>query len=175
MYGQRALYVATPEGLAWAGLPQVDPARVSVADDQALAAVHAGWPCSSSARSASRCGASHAYAPRSDANQAIASAQLGTLRDGRPRLRRPDLVLFPDAALPIALEVELSVKGGCRLEAVCRAWARWRLVSEVRYYAPAHVARAVSRAVSSVPANDAIRILSLEDALTEADVVRLAA
>jgi hypothetical protein len=43
--------------------------------------------------------------------RAIASAQLGQLPDGRPRLRRPDLVLFPDAALPVAIEVELSVKG----------------------------------------------------------------
>ena len=76
---------------------------------------------------------------------------------------------------PAAVEIELSVKGGRRLEAICRAWARCRLVSEVRYYAPAHVGRAVSRAVSSVHAHDAIRILSLEEALKEAPVVRHAA
>jgi hypothetical protein len=65
----------------------------------------------------------------------LASAQRGTLPDGRPRLRRPDLVLFPpDTALPIAVEVELSVKAAGRLAAICRAWARCRLVSEVRYY-----------------------------------------
>jgi hypothetical protein len=44
----------------------------------------------------------------------------------------------------------LSVKAAGRLEAICREWARGRRVSEVRYYAPAHVARAVSRAVSVV-------------------------
>jgi hypothetical protein len=71
---------------------------------------------------------------------------------------------FPDAA-PAAVEVELSVKGARRFEAICRAWARCRLVSEVRYYAPPHVQRAVSRAVSSAHARDANRVLSLEDAL----------
>jgi hypothetical protein len=75
----------------------------------------------------------------------------------------------------VAVEVELSVKAAQRLEAICRAWARCRIVSEVRYYAPPHVARAVSRAVSSVHAHDAIRVLSLEQALKEARVVRHAA
>src|SRR4051812_30123425 len=31
VYGQPALYTATREGLAWAGMPQLDPARVGVA------------------------------------------------------------------------------------------------------------------------------------------------
>ena len=75
----------------------------------------------------------------------------------------------------MAVEVELSVKGARRLEAICRAWARCRLVREVRYYAPPPVARAVSRAVSSVHAHDAIQVLSLEDALREAADVRFAA
>jgi hypothetical protein len=109
-----------------------------------------------------------------EAGHAVASAQLGHLPDGRPRLRRPDLVLFPDAALPVVVEVELSVKGSRRLEAICRAWARCRIVSEVRYYAPPHVARAVSRAVSSVRADDAIRILPLQEP-KEVHVVRFAA
>jgi hypothetical protein len=81
----------------------------------------------------------------------------------------------PATALPVAVEVELSVKGARRLEAICRAWARCRLVREVRYYAPPHVARAVSRAVSSVHAHDPIRVLSLEEALKDARIVRNAA
>ncbi len=100
-----------------------------------------------------------------EAGGPIASAALGSLPDGRARLRRPDLVLFsPDAQLPVAVEVELSVKAARRLEAICRAWARCRIVSEVRYYAPPPVARAVSRAVSVVHAHDAVRVLSLEEA-----------
>ena len=91
-------------------------------------------------------------------------------------MRRPDLVLFPpEIALPVAVEVELSVKGARRLEAICRGWARCRIVSEVRYYAPPHGARAASRAVSVVHAHDAIRVLSLEEALKEAVDFRFAA
>jgi hypothetical protein len=84
-------------------------------------------------------------------------------------------VLFPpDTAVPVAVEVELSVKGARRLDAICRAWVRCRIVSEVRY-APPHVSRAVSRAVSSVHAHDAIRVLPLEEALKEAPNVGHAA
>jgi len=75
----------------------------------------------------------------------------------------------------VAVEVELSVKGARSLDAICRAWARCRIVSEVRYYAPPPVARAVSRAVSAVHGRDAIRVLSLDEALKEAADVRFAA
>jgi hypothetical protein len=179
VHGQPTLYVATRDGIAWAGIPHVEPARVGVATTRhwalcaRLAVVlersHAGvevW------------GEPRLRAAELDASHAIASATLGTLPDGRARLRRPDLVLFPpDPALPIAVEVELSVKAARRLEAICRAWARCRLVSEVRYYAPPHVQRAVSRAVSVAHAGDVIRVLSLEDALNEKEnsVVRFAA
>ena len=46
----------------------------------------------------------------------------------------------PGAATPVAVEVELSVKASRRLQAICCAWGRCRLVSEVRYYAPPQVA-----------------------------------
>jgi hypothetical protein len=177
VYGQPALYVATREGLGWAGMPQLDPARVGVATTRHWAL------CARLAVILERAnggvdvwGEPRLRAAELEADRPIASAQLGTLPDGRPRLRRPDLVLFPrDTALPIAIEVELSAKGARRLEAICRAWARCRIVSEVRYYAPPHVARAVSRAVSAVHAHDAIRILSLDEALKEAADVRFAA
>jgi hypothetical protein len=96
VYGQPALYVPTREGLAWAGLPHVEPARVGVATTRhwatcaRLAVIlereHGGvavW------------GEPRLRAAELDADHPIASAQLGTLPDGRPRLRRPDLVLFP--------------------------------------------------------------------------------
>ena len=66
-----------------------------------------------------------------DAGGPVASAELGRLPDGRPRLRRADLVLMPreqDGRRPVAVEVELAVKWARRLEAICRAWARCRLV-----------------------------------------------
>jgi transposase len=148
VHGQPALYTATREGLAWAGLSQLDPARVGVATTRHWAL------CARLAMQlerAERCevwGEPRLHAAERDAGVAIATARLGDLPDGRARRRRPDLVLFPDAALPVAVEVELSVKAARRLEAICWAWARCRLVSEVRYYAPPHVARAVPRAVS---------------------------
>src|SRR3954468_14225622 len=173
---QPALYVATKEGLSWVGLEDVEPAHVGIATARHWAL------CAQLAvvlERAERCtvwGEPRLRAAERD-ERAIASAQRGTLPDGRPRLRRPDLVLFPrdGTALPVAVEVELSVKAAGRLAAICRAWARCRLVSEVRYYAPPHVGRAVSRAVSSVHAADAIHILSLEEALKEAADVRFAA
>src|SRR4051812_12569351 len=165
VYGQSGLYVATADGVAFAGLGELDPARVNEASVRHWAL------CARLAvvlERRERCevwGEPRLRAAERQAGGPVASAERGALPDGRPRLRRPDLVLFPDAALPVAVEVELSVKAAGRLQAICRAWARCRLVSEVRYYAPPHVQRAVSRAVSVVHANDRIRILNLEDAL----------
>jgi hypothetical protein len=176
VYGQPALYIATADGVAFAGLGELEPAPRQRGVGPALGAVCARLAVVLERRE--RCevwGEPRLRAAERQAGEPVASAQRGTLPDGRPRLRRPDLVLFPDAALPVAVEVELSVKAAGRLQAICRAWARCRFVSEVRYYAPPHVARAVSRAVSVVHANDAIRILNLEDALKEAPDDRLAA
>jgi len=169
VYGQPALYVATTDGVAFAGLGELDLARVNEASVRHWAL------CARLAvvlEQRERCevwGEPRLRAAERQAGEPVASALRGTLPDGRPRLRRPDLVLFPpDPALPVAVEVELSVKPAGRLQAICRAWARCRLVSEVRYYAPPHVGRAVSRAVSVVHAHDTIRILSLDEALKEA-------
>jgi hypothetical protein len=175
VYGQPALYTATRDGLAWAGIPQLEPARLGVSTTRHWATCAGLAVQLERAEHVEVWGEPRLRAAELEADRPIASAQLGSLPDGRPRLRRPDLVLFPDAALPVAVEVELSVKGARRLEAIWRAWARCRIVSEVRYYAPAHVARAVSRAVSGVHAEDAIRILSIDEALKEASDVRFAA
>ena len=176
VYGQPALYVATADGVAFAGLGELDPARINEAS------VRHWVLCARLAVVLERrerrevWGGPRLRAAERQEGRPVASAQRGTLPDGRPRLRRPDLVLFPpDTALPMAVEVELSVKAAGRLQSICRAWARCRLVSEVRYYAPPEVARAVSRAVSSVHAQDAIRVLSLQEALKEAPNDRLAA
>src|SRR4051812_7641933 len=176
VYGQPALYVATREGLAWAGLRQLDSARVGVATTRHWATCARLAVVLERRERVEVWGEPRLRAAELEAQRPIASAPMGTLPDGRARLRRPDLVLFPpDPALPVAVEVELSVKAARRLEAICRAWSRCRIVSEVRYYAPPHVARAVSRAVASVHADDAIRILSIDEALKEAADVRFAA
>ena len=126
--GQATLYVATRDGLLWAQLARLEPCRVSVAN-----ATH--WAlCARLAVVLER--TEPAYAVWSErevrvseleAGGAVASAELGRLPDGRPRLRRADLVLMPseqNGHRPVAIEVELAVKWARRLEAICRAWAR---------------------------------------------------
>lgn len=64
---------------------------------------------------------------------------------------------------------------GAPAEAICRAWARCRLVDSVRYHASPAAARAVARAVERVHAEDVIEIYSLDETLKgETDVGKLA-
>jgi hypothetical protein len=172
--GQSTLYVATREGLLWARLARLEPCRVSVAN-----ATH--WAlCARLAVVLERTEPAYeVWSEREvrvaelEAGGPVASAELGRSADGRARLRRADLVLMPrdDHSRPVAIEVELVVKWARRLEAICRAWARCRLVDHVRYYASPAAARAVARAVELVQAEDVIEIHSLEETLKgEADV-----
>jgi len=94
----------------------------------------------------------------------LASAQLGALYGGESRPHRPDLVLWPPdphSGLPVAVEVELTIKAPRRLVEICRAWARCRAVAGVLYLAPADVERALSRAVAEARACEQIVVLPL--------------
>lgn len=66
---------------------------------------------------------------------------------------------------PVAVEVELTVKAPPRLTAICRAWARCRLVDGVLYYAPPAVTRALQRAIDEAQAGDRVVALPLAGAL----------
>ncbi len=103
------------------------------------------------------------------AGRSLASARLATAPDGGPLLHRADLILWPHQAQPgcgpVAVEVELTVKAPPRLAAICRAWARCRLVDGVLYYAPPPVSRAVQRAIDEVQAGDRVVVLPLAGAL----------
>ncbi len=91
----------------------------------------------------------------------IASAQVGELPSGAPRLHRPDLAIFTEER-PIAVEVELTPKAPRRLEMLIRAWRRASWVGEVRYYCePGQARRAVERAVEKTRAQDRVRILEV--------------
>jgi hypothetical protein len=178
LYGQPALYVATRDGLQWARLARLEPCRVGVASARHFAL------CAQLAVVLERTQPGYRlWSEREvrvaelDAGGPVASAELGRLPDGRPRLRRADLVLMPrdEDCRPVAVEVELTVKWARRLEAICRAWARCRLVESVRYYASPAAARAVARAVERVQAQDVIEIYSLEETPKgETDVRKLA-
>ncbi len=89
----------------------------------------------------------------------IASARLGELPSGAPRLHRPDLAILGDSG-PISVEVELTPKAPRRLEAILRAWRRASWVTEVRYYcAPGPTRRALERAATKTYADQRLRIL----------------
>jgi len=68
--------------------------------------------------------------------------------------------------LPVAVEVELTVKGPERLAGICLAWARCRTVAGVLYLAPPEVQRALQRAITRAQAQEQIVVLGL-DALCE--------
>ncbi|HTA97470.1 MAG TPA: hypothetical protein VK730_07480 [Solirubrobacteraceae bacterium] len=95
----------------------------------------------------------------------LASAKLATSHGAQGRLHRPDLVLCPldpDGGLPLAVEVELTIKSPERLVEICRAWARCRTISGVIYFAPEDVQRALRRAVTKVRAFEQVVIVPLD-------------
>jgi hypothetical protein len=95
----------------------------------------------------------------------LASAKLATSHGVQGRLHRPDLVLYPhdpDGGLPLAVEVELTIKAPERLVEICRAWARCRAISGVIYFAPEDVQRALRRAVAKVHAFEQVVIVPLD-------------
>ena len=156
-----ALYTVTRAGLRAAGRTELEPARVS-----AGGAAHAAACCLAAVRLQS---AYPGFAVLGE--PAIRAACRGAARPlACPRLRagggerthRPDLLLVPErAGLPIAVEVELTVKAPERLEAICRAWARDRSVAGVLYIAPVPVQRALARAVPRAGAGEKVLILGL--------------
>lgn len=91
----------------------------------------------------------------------IASARIGELPSGAPRLHRPDLVVLTQG-MPIAVEVELTPKAPRRLEAIVRSWRRAGCVEEVRYYCePGQARRAVERAIEKTHAQARVRVLQV--------------
>jgi hypothetical protein len=95
----------------------------------------------------------------------LASAALAGAPPGGEQLHRPDLVLWPRpplAGLPVAIEVELTVKAPRRLLSICRAWARARCVSGTVYLASPQAIGPVGRAIEDAHAHGRIALLALE-------------
>jgi hypothetical protein len=89
----------------------------------------------------------------------LASARLAT------GPHRPDMVLLApagDRSLPVAVEVELTVKAPRRLRAICRAWGRCPQVSGVLYLAGERVEPALLRAVVAARVQERIAVVPLE-------------
>jgi len=173
LHGQPALFTATRAGLRQAGAASLGLCRVSASN-----ALHL-ITCASVAVALEQRHPDHRLEGERelrrierDQRRPIASARLGLGPDGEARLHRPDLVLWPHSgpvALPVVIEVELTVKAPRRLAELCQAWARCRLVSGVVYYAPPDVARALQRAVGRVRAHDSIVVVPLEALLRSRD------
>jgi hypothetical protein len=163
--GRPALYTVTRSGLRAAGARGLEPARVSPANAWHLIV------CARVAAALERCYPDHSVLgerelrrDERECGRPLASALLGTGRDGEPLVHRPDLVLWPtgvDTGLPVAVEVELTVKSRRRLAGICLAWARSRCVAGVLYLATPGVERALARALAPLDAGERIVVVPL--------------
>jgi hypothetical protein len=161
-----ALYTLTRAGMRACGLRGLDPCRVSPAGAMHLIA------CAAVAAALQRAYSDHRVLGERELRRderelgaPVASAQMGVGSHGRPLLHRPDLVLCagePACALPVAVEVELTIKAPRRLREICRAWARCRGVAGVLYIAPPEVERALERAIAGANARERIVVVGLD-------------
>jgi hypothetical protein len=168
---QPALYTATRAGLRASGLRGLDPCRVSASNAEHLIV------CARVAAALEHCYPDHRVLGERELRRderergvQLASARLGAGSDGGPLLHRPDLVLWPQGSgdgdegdeLPVAVEVELTVKAPRRLAQICRAWGRCAEVAGVLYLAPPEVARALGRAIEQAHAQEQVVVAPLD-------------
>jgi hypothetical protein len=168
LHGRPALYLITRQGLRAAGRSDLTPPRVSSSGFAHM------LECARVARALERtlAGSATVHSERElraserAAGRLLASAQLGFSTACAADVHRPDLVCWPadEDSLPLAIEVELTVKAPARLRAIVRGWARARRVAGVVYYAPPAVARALERAIAEERAALAVAVLALEAA-----------
>ncbi len=169
--GHPALYTVTRAGLRKADVRGLDTCAVSASN-----ALHL-IECARVAAALERCYPDHRVqgerelrGEERERHCALASAEVGMGPRGEHGSRHhPDLVLWPhdaEAGLPVAVEVELTVKAPERLAGICRAWARARCVAGVLYLAPPEVERAVLRAIDRAQAHERVVVVPL-DALPE--------
>jgi hypothetical protein len=163
--GRPALFTITRAGLRASGSPGLEPARVSPANASHLIV------CARVAAALERCYPDHSVLgerelrrDERECGRPLASALVSAGRDGQPLLHRPDLVLWPTGVgtgLPVAVEVELTVKSQRRLAGICLAWTRCRCVAGVLYLTAPGVERAVARALAQVEADGRIVVVPL--------------
>jgi hypothetical protein len=157
--GEPPLYTLTRAGLRAAGRGELPASRVSPAG-----AAHAAACCAAAAALESGF-PGHSVIGEPVIRSAFAELCPPVPVRGGPRAHRPDLALLPTCrriGLPIAVEVELTVKAPGRLEAICRAWARHRAIAGVVYLAAAPVRPPLERAIARVGAGDRIVVLALQ-------------
>jgi DNA-binding transcriptional ArsR family regulator len=158
--GEPALHVLTRAGLRAAGRPELESVAISAASfGHHLALARAAVALRAAGE---RVGGEHELrAIERLEGRPLASAAVGLARSGEIAWHRPDLVCWRPG-LPVAVEIELTVKAPERLRGIVRGWARSRLVEGVVYYATPAAARAVSAAVRRESAESAVAVLALE-------------
>jgi DNA-binding transcriptional ArsR family regulator len=158
--GEPALHVLTRAGLRAAGRPELESVAISAASfGHHLALARAAVALRAAGE---RVGGEHELrAFERLEGRPLASAAVGLARSGEIAWHRPDLVCWRPG-LPVAVEIELTVKAPERLRGIVRGWARSRLVEGVVYYATPAAARAVSAAVRRESAESAVAVLALE-------------
>jgi hypothetical protein len=168
---QPALFTLTRAGLSAVGMRGVDTSRISAAN-----ARHAAV-CARVAVALERAYPDRRVTGEHELRRAerergapLASARLGRNPDGTALLHRPDLVLWPhppEDLLPVAVEVELTVKAPRRLAEICSAWARCRCVEGVLYLAAEEADHALQRAVEKANAHSRVVIAPLSSLYAE--------
>lgn len=164
LLGHPALFSVTHAGVRACGMRGVRPCSVKAPSAHHLIV------CAAVAAALERCYPDHRVVgerelgrDERECGRPLASVQLGWAWDEKSAMHRPDLVLWPstDSGLPIAVEVELTVKAHRRLVEICRAWARSRTIAGVLYFAPADVRRALCRAIDDAHASERIVVLPM--------------
>ena len=163
--GHPALFTLTRAGLRACDVRGIEPCKVSASGAGHLIA------CASVAAALERCYPDHRLVgerelrrDEREQKRLLASARLGWAPDSEQQIHRPDLVMWPvgpQEGLPVAVEVELTVKAPRRLLAICRAWARCRTIAGVLYLAPPEVERPLLRAVAATHASEQIAVVPL--------------
>ena len=163
LHGSPALHTLTRRGLRAAGRPELEPVAVSAPCFAHLLAVARVASALERGAGLTIGGERELRAWERLEGRPLASAEVGLARDGTVALHRPDLVCWGEG-LPLAIEVELTVKAPVRLATIVRGWARSRLVAGVVYYATPAPARALARAIAGESAGERVVVAALEAA-----------
>lgn len=168
--GENDLLIPTREGLRWTGHLLLGRPRVSVA------AVRHWRICATAAiRLEHEFGAALILSDREVRSwEHTAGRQLASVTPGAAARRphRPDFAVLADrgGGVAVAVEVELSVKGARRLEAILRGYRRNRQIHAVRYWAAPLPGRAVARAAAATGTEQFVEIRPLAELVPDPDL-----
>ncbi len=173
------LYALTPKGCRAASVAGRPPARIgppgarhAAACARVAAVIERAYPDLSVSGEADLRARERAH------GRPLASAALAGVHPAGVAVHRPDLVLWPSSpliGLPVAIEVELTVKAPLRLRAICAAWGRTRCVSGVIYLVSPQAREPVVRAIQRSRAQRRIALVAVSSFVDGAHQPRMPA